>query len=65
MRAVGHIFPAEHAQAKHLLRRQLGFEIGSKMFPHRFREFIAVPALHHVVYDDGLGSHIDQRMVAV
>lgn len=52
---VRHVFPAEHTQRQHLLRRQLRTEVDMKVLAHGLSQEIAVISLHEVVYNDPSG----------
>src|SRR5262245_35156788 len=54
--AVGHVLPAEHAEAEHLFRRELGIEAGCEVTPGGLRPVVHVVVLHLVV-DNDLASH--------
>ena len=55
--AIGHVFPAEHAELEHLFRRQLGRESGAECAPHRFCAEINIALLHFVVHLHPHGIH--------
>ena len=48
-RAVCHVLAAEHPQFQHLLRGQLGPEVGMEVLTHRLGQVIDVIGLHQVV----------------
>jgi hypothetical protein len=50
--AVGHVLPAEHAEAQHLLRRELRLEPRREVAPDRLGPVVDVALLHPVVDDD-------------
>lgn len=53
-RAVGHVFPAEDAESKHFLRREVGSEARIEVFSFGFGAFVSVILLHLVADGDGL-----------
>src|SRR6185312_15678423 len=56
--AVGHVLAAEHAEPKHLGRRELRLEAGIEVAAGRRRQGIAIATLHPVVDgDDPLAAH--------
>ncbi len=57
--AIGHIFPAKHAELEHLSRRQVGRESPAESAPHRFRAKINVSLLDFVVHFHPHGLHAD------
>jgi len=48
--AIGHVFPAEHAEFQHLFRCQFRRESGAECAPHRFGAEINVALLHFIVH---------------
>jgi hypothetical protein len=60
---IGHVFSAEDTEREHLLRRQLGFELGAEFAAHRLAAEIDVALLHLVVHHYALRSHSLGRAV--
>src|SRR4051812_37090619 len=54
---IRHVLAAEHAEAQHLLRRELRLELGIEIATDRRRSLVAVALLHLVVHDDGTFGH--------
>ena len=54
---VAKVNTAKDAKLKHFPRCKVRFEFRIKMLPLRLREFIPIPPLHGIVYDDGLMIH--------
>ena len=48
--AIGHVFPAKHAEREHLFRCQLWREARAECAPHRFCAEINVALLHFIVH---------------
>src|SRR5579863_6581891 len=60
--AVGHVLAAEHAQAQHLLGRELRLELGVEVPAHGRRQPIAITPLHHVSDEDRARLHRRTRV---
>jgi len=58
--AIGHVFAAEHAEAKHFGGRQMRFELGIEFATNRRDAFIAVIPLHAII-DRDPSCHIAAR----
>lgn len=52
--AISHIFSLKNSKRKHLLRRQLGFELRIKIFPRLFGKIVNIVLLHLIVHHDSL-----------
>src|SRR4051812_7788548 len=50
---IRHVLAAEHAEAEHLLRRELRLELRIEIAADRRRSHVAEPLLHLVVHNDG------------
>ena len=49
---VRHVLAAKHAEGKHLLRRQLRFELRIEVVAHPRRKFVAISGPHPVIHRD-------------
>jgi hypothetical protein len=55
--AIGHVLAAEHAEAKHIGRRQIRFELRIEVATSRLDAFVAIIPLHPII-DRDRSSHI-------
>ena len=63
--AVRHVLPAEHTEAKHLLRRQFRTKLGIKVLPFVFGKNILVSALHQIIHHDSFTTHRDSPYIVI